>query len=156
MLQRISDLCSTIKSLTLGQASSGPSAARDRRERLGQFVQKVEANVVDPGSVSRQHITPILLPSGDGGGKSVSLFNPVNTGTAKRSRAVWLGHARKLIYLSAHPVSSSLSRRRVLLNSKFGSMPGGRGIGIMRPRGPADRNSAGSAADRRPGEDNPD
>jgi hypothetical protein len=60
MLQRISDLCSTIKSLRLGQASSGPSAARDRRERLGQLVQKVEANVVDPGSVSRQHITPIL------------------------------------------------------------------------------------------------
>jgi hypothetical protein len=60
MLQRISDLCLTIKSLRLGQAPSGPSVARDRRERLGQLVQKVEANVVDPGSVSRQHITPIL------------------------------------------------------------------------------------------------
>jgi hypothetical protein len=46
--------------LRLRQASSRPSVAGDRSERLGQLVQKVEANVVDPGSVSRQHITPIL------------------------------------------------------------------------------------------------
>jgi hypothetical protein len=59
------------------------------------------------------------LPSGDGGENPFLCFNPVNTGTAKRSRAVWLGHARKLIHLSAHLVSTSFTQLRTAVQVKI-------------------------------------